>query len=76
MFYNEQLPLIAAKKILKERRVKITEDQDRKLIELEAEINIPASALVRMALDCFLPKLENNGYTKKGIKAGYLNGNY
>ena len=76
MFYNEQLPLITAKKKLKERRVKITEDQDKRLIELEEEINIPASALVRMSLDCFLPKLENNGYNKKGIKSGYLNGNY
>jgi hypothetical protein len=76
MFYSENVPLIAAKKPLKERRVKITVEQDNRLTELEEKINVPASVLVRMALDSFLPKIANSGFTEKGIKAGYLNGNY
>jgi hypothetical protein len=76
MFYSEQCTIVAAKKPLKERRVKITVEQDNRLTELEEKINVPASVLVRMALDSFLPKIANSGFTEKGIKTGYLNGNY
>lgn len=76
MFYTEKMPLPAAKVILVEGRYKITEIQKIKLKDLEERLNIPASTLVRMALDCFLPKITNAGYTEKGIRFGYLNGNY
>lgn len=76
MFYSENVPLIAAKPALVEGRYKITTEQKERLKELEEKLHIPASALIRMALDSFLPKTNNQGFTEKGIKAGYLNGNY
>jgi len=76
MFYTENMPLISAKEALKERRLKITDKQDKQLIDLEQRLNISASSLVRMALDSFLPKIQNSGFTEKGIKAGYLNKGY
>lgn len=76
MFYSENVPQLAAKVALVEGRYKVTKQQKQKLKELEDRLHIPASALVRMALDCFLPKTNNQGFTENGIKAGYLNGNY
>ena len=76
MFYNEHFPLTAAKPALIEGRYKITVSQKERLKELEEKLNIPASVLIRMALDSFLPKIKNSGFSEKGIKAGYLNGNY
>lgn len=76
MFYSENVPQTAAKPALVEGRYKITATQKERLKELEERLHIPASALIRMALDCFLPKTNNQGFTEKGIKAGYLNGNY
>lgn len=76
MFCTDKMPLEAAKISLVEGRYKITEVQKRKLKDLEDRLNIPASTLVRMALDCFLPKVVNAGYTENGIKTGYLNGRY
>lgn len=76
MFYSENVPQIAAKPALIEGRYKITAQQKERLKELEERLHIPASALMRMALDCFLPKTNNQGFTEKGIKAGYMNGNY
>ena len=76
MFYSENVPQIAAKKALVEGRYKVTEEQKQQLKALEKRLHIPASVFVRMALDCFIPKTANQGFTEKGIKAGYLNGNY
>lgn len=76
MFYSENLPQIAAKPAIIEGRYKITAQQKDRLKELEEKLHIPLSALIRMALDSFLPKINNCGYTEKGIKAGFLNGNY
>lgn len=76
MFYNENMPQAAAKVALTERRIKLTEIQDRQLIELSERTSVPISALVRMALDSFIPKLNNSGFTEKGIKSGYINRNY
>lgn len=70
------MPPIAERKATVEGRFKITIQQKEQLKDLEERLNIPASALVRMALDCFLPKINNFGYSEKGIKAGYLNGDY
>ena len=76
MFYSENMPLTTAKPVLIEGRYKITSDQKKRLKDLEERLSIPASALIRMALDSFLPKINNSGFSEKGIKAGYLNGNY
>lgn len=76
MFYSEKMPPLAAKPALIERRLKITKVQSDALADLEARLNIPASALVRMALDNFLPKTKNSGFTEAGIRAGYLSGKY
>lgn len=76
MFYSENVPLIPAKPVLIEGRYKTTKEQKEQLIQLEKDLGIPQSALIRMALTVFLPAIKNNGYTEKGIKTGYLNGNY
>lgn len=76
MFYSEESTKITSRPILIEGRYKTTENQKIWLREAEKGLGIPQSALIRMALDSFIPKTENCGYTKKGIRAGYLNGNY
>jgi len=50
------------------KRYKITESQDQKLLEIERELNIPPSAIVRLALNCFLPKLRNENFKYGGIQ--------
>lgn len=41
---------------------------DNKLLEIEKELNIPPSSIVRLALNCFLPKLRGEGFTYGGIR--------
>ena len=48
-------------------RFDITEKQSERLRQIKEDLKIPPSAIVRLALDCFLPKLENNNFTLKGI---------
>lgn len=50
------------------KRYKITEQQDLKLIEIDRELGIPPSAIVRLALNCFLPKVRNENFKYSGIK--------
>lgn len=76
MFYNENIPLKAAKPILVEWRGRIEEKQKNQLIDFEERLGIPQAVLIRMALDTFLPKLGNSGFSEKGIRAGYLNRGY
>lgn len=76
MNYNDLTPPQAAKKRLVERRIKITQRQDDKLKELSGRIDVPTAVLVRMAIDAFIPRLTNMGFTEKGIKNSYLNNNY
>lgn len=76
MFYNEDTPPIASKPVLVEWRGRITEQQKEDLINIENSTGVPQAALIRMALDTFLPKLGNSGFTEKGIRAGYLNKGY
>lgn len=59
MFYNEKVPLIAAKPELTEWRGKITKSQKQALLDVEAETGVPVAALVRMALASFLPTTKN-----------------
>ncbi len=49
-------------------RYKVTDKQDEKLREIERELNIPPSAIVRIALNCFLPKIKDEGFRYSGIK--------
>lgn len=76
MFYNENMPHSVAKEIHVEGRYKTTLTQKEWLVDFEKRLGVPQSALIRMALDSFIPKVSNSGFTEKGIKAGYLNGNY
>lgn len=50
------------------KRYKVTELQDEKLLEIERELNIPPSAIVRIALNCFLPKLRDEKFKYGGIQ--------
>jgi hypothetical protein len=50
------------------KRYKITEQQDNTLLEIERELNIPPSAIVRLALNCFLPKIKDDNFKYEGIK--------
>lgn len=50
------------------KRYKITKAQDDKLLEIEQELNIPPSAMVRLALNIILPKLRDEGFKYGGIK--------
>jgi phage terminase small subunit len=50
------------------KRYKITEQQDEKLIEIEKELGISPSAIVRLALNIFLPKLRDENFKYGGIK--------
>ena len=49
-------------------RYKVTKEQDDKLREIERELNIPPSAIIRLALNTFLPKLRDAGFKYAGIK--------
>jgi hypothetical protein len=73
MYYKENMPQIAATPPLVEKRLKITKVQADQLAEMEQTLNIPTSALVRMALNAFLPLTGNKGYTAAGIKSAYKN---
>ena len=49
-------------------RYKVTKQQDEKLREIENELNIPPSAIVRLALNCFLPKIKDENFKYAGVK--------
>ena len=53
------------------KRYKVTEEQDNKLQEIERELGISPSAIVRLALNTFLPKLKDNGFKYSGIKEAW-----
>lgn len=50
------------------KRYKVTEEQDNKLLEIERELGISPSAIVRLALNTFLPKIKDEGFKYGGIK--------
>lgn len=49
-------------------RYKVTQAMDSTLREIEDELNIPPSAIVRLALNCFLPKVRDSHYKYEGIR--------
>lgn len=70
MHYNDDLPEFMAKKAvnLVNKRIDITEEQNEKLKEIEEFLKIPPSAIVRIALDTFLPKVKNCNFKYEGVK--------
>ncbi len=50
------------------KRYKVTKQMDDTLLEIERELNIPPSAIVRLALNCFLPKIRDDNFKYSGIK--------
>jgi len=54
--------------IIVTKRYKITSTQNEKLLEIERELNIPPSAIVRLALNVFLPKIKDENFKYEGIK--------
>ena len=49
-------------------RFDITETQSEKLREIKEQLNIPPSAIVRLALNCFLPKIRDENFKYSGVK--------
>ena len=76
MTYNDNLPFAAAKESLTEWRGKITAAQKEQMQDIELRTGVPVAALVRMALDVFLPKMQNNRFTEDGITNVYKNKKY
>ena len=76
MTYNGDLPFAAAKESLTEWRGKITTAQREQMQDIELRTGVPVAALVRMALDVFLPKMNNNRFTEEGIRHTYLTKKY
>lgn len=70
MSYDNNLPDFMAKSAVNyvNERFDITEAQSEKLKEIKAELNIPPSAIVRLALNCFLPKVRDENFKYGGIK--------
>lgn len=61
--------IVAQKEIIHvTKRYKITEAQDQKLLEIERELNIPPSAIVRLALNYFFPKIKDENFKYSRIK--------
>lgn len=54
--------------IIVTRRYKVTKQMDDALNEIERELNIPPSAIVRLALNTFLPKVKDSHFKYEGIK--------
>lgn len=70
MRYNKDVPEFMAKTAVNyvNKRIDITELQYQKLVEIDENLKIPPSAIIRLALNCFLPKLNNENFTYGGIK--------
>lgn len=70
MSYNENMPefMTPVAINLVNKRFDITEKQYEKLKEIEENLKIPPSAIVRIALNCFLPKVRDENFKYGGIK--------
>ena len=70
MSYNNQLPEFMAKAAVNyvNERFDITVKQSGKLKEIKEQLNIPPSAIIRLALNCFLPKVRDENFKYGGIK--------
>lgn len=70
MSYNNDMPEFMAKDAVNivNKRFDITQKQYDALKEIEDNLKIPPSAIVRIALDTFLPKTRNCNFRYEGIK--------
>jgi len=70
MSYSDNLPDFLSKPAVNyvNKRFDITDQQYNKLKEIEDELKIPPSAIIRLALNTFLPKLRDAGFKYAGIK--------
>lgn len=69
MNYNKKVPDFLSYNAMKtvNKRFDITEDQFNTLSEIDTKLKIPPSAIVRLALNCFLPKIKNDNFRYEGI---------
>jgi len=65
MSYNNKVSNVSTTTV--RNRYEVLESQHTRLQEISERLNIPQSALVRLAIDCFLPKIENMEVTDEGI---------
>ncbi len=70
MRYKQQVPEFMAKPAVNyvNKRFDITEKQAEKLAEIHENLNIPPSAIIRLALNCFFPKVRDENFCYGGIK--------
>jgi hypothetical protein len=70
MNYNNDQPEFLTKEAVKivNKRFDITEKQYHQLLDIEDMLKIPPSAIVRISLDTFLPKMKDNYFRYAGIK--------
>lgn len=70
MSYNNKMPEFMAKTAVNyvNERFDITTLQSKKLKEIKEQLNIPPSAMVRLALNIILPKLRDENFKYAGIK--------
>ena len=57
-------------------RFDITDKQSAKLREIKDELGIPPSAIIRLALNTFLPKLRDENFRYGGIKELWNNNKF
>ena len=67
MSYKRHYTRKVEKEILAEWRGRIKQSQKDQLKDLEDRLHIPQAAIIRIALDCFLPKLSNMEVTETGM---------
>lgn len=70
MYNNNDLPEFLSKDAVKivNKRFDITEGQYLILQEIDEHLKIPPSAIVRLALNTFLPKVRDSHFKYEGIK--------
>ncbi len=70
MSYKDELPEFMAKTATTyvNERVDLTTQQSAQLKLIKEELGIPPSAIIRLALNTFLPKTRDEGFKYAGIK--------
>ena len=70
MGYNDAMPEFLSKDAVKivNKRFDITEDQYLMLQQIDEYLKIPPSAIVRLALNTFIPKVKDSHFKYEGIK--------
>ena len=70
MYNNNNVPDFLLPTAMKtvNKRFDITEDQYLMLQQIDEHLKIPPSAIVRLALNTFLPKIRDSHFKYEGIK--------